>query len=539
MKTESATTPNITPTLYADGYKQSHRPQYPEGTEEVDSNWTPRSSRTKNKFVINFGLQYFLREYLIKRFNEDFFNRPKDEVIHEFHEEITAYLNNPEFDVSHIAALHDLGYLPLKIKALPEGARVPLQVPLFTLKNTKKEFFWVTNYIETILSCICWLPITSATTAFELRRTLEEYANKTVGNTEMVPWQAHDFSFRGMAGLEAALMSGAGHLTSFIGTDTIPAIKFLKNYYGATGLIGGSIPATEHSVMCAGGDQNELDTFVRLLTKVYPKGFVSVVSDTWDYFGVLTNILPKIKEIIMNRDGKLVIRPDSGDQFRVICGYKLLDWDKFGKPEGGLYAAMTETQSEAYKKNGRYYILDMKNYQSTEISEVEVKGTIQLLWELFGGTTTEKGYKLLDSHIGCILGDGVTPELLERILKRLEEQGFASYNMVFGIGSFTYQYVTRDTYGMAMKATYCVINGEAKEIFKNPKTSSKGFNKKSARGLLQVKLENGQYVLHDRVTREQEEDSELQTVFEDGKLVRETTLAEIRARVDEAVKAAI
>lgn len=526
----------MNPILLADGYKEGHHLQYPNKTELVYDNFTPRSSRTENKSVIVFGPQIFIKKYLIQKFNEDFFNKDKDVVVGEFYNEISAYLNDPKFDVSHVAALHDLGYLPIKIKALPEGSRAPLQVPLLTIVNTKPEFFWLPNYLETIMSCICWGPITSATTAFELRKTLDSYARRTVGNTDFVQWQAHDFSFRGMFGLEAALMSGAAHLTSFTGTDTIPAISFLKKYYNAEGLIGGSIPATEHSVMCAGGDATELETFVRLLTEVYPEGPVSIVSDTWDYFGVLTKILPQIKDIIMKRNGKLVIRPDSGDQFHVICGHKLVPIEYFDDVSLAEANALGATAIKLDNGEYRQIVLgnDGEHFElGGKLEEYEIKGTIEVLWDLFGGTTTEMGYRLLDSHIGCILGDGVTPALMKRILARLEEKKFASYNMVFGIGSYTYQCVTRDTYGMAMKATFCKINGVEKEIFKDPKTTNKAFTKKSAKGLLQVKRDiNGNYVLRDQVNWADEENSELTTVFEDGKLIKETTLAEIRDRIN-------
>lgn len=543
------------PLLLTDGYKVSHREQYPEGTELVYSNFTARASRTGFPFVMNFGIQYFIKEFLIKRFNEGFFNRPKAEVVKEYYDEISAYLGNPDFDVTHIADLHDLGYLPIEIKAIEEGTLVPMKVPLLTIVNTEPRFFWLTNYLETLISNTLWGPITSATTAFCFRQLLNKAAMETVGNMEFVPWQGHDFSFRGTFGSDAGIASGAGHLLSFTGTDTIPAIKFLKDYYNAEGLIGGSVSATEHAVQCAGGceEGEEYNTYLRLITKVYPKGIVSIVSDTWDYFGVLTNILPRLKEVIMNREGKVVIRPDSGDSIKIICGYSKNDFAELfltenGEEHGvlnGNFVLRGEDNSEVkyltYK--GKYYVAKGNIYQTfqctlaelQEIPEHEVKGTIQLLWELFGGTVSDKGYKMLDSHIGAILGDGVTLTVANEIITRLKEKGFASTNLVFGIGSYTYQYVTRDTYFMAMKATFCVINGVPKNIFKNPKTDTKQ-DKKSAKGLLCVEEKDGVLALRDEVTWEEEVKSLLTTVFKNGELTRETALAEIRARVDENLK---
>ncbi len=375
-------------------------------------------------------------------------------------------------------------------KALPEGVSVPIRVPMFTMYNTKPEFFWLTNYFETILSAVIWMPCTSATIAKQYRKVLDKYAKETSSIPEFVDWQGHDFSMRGMAGLEEAMISAAGHLLSFTGTDTIPAIDFLETYYNANSdqeLIGGSVAATEHSVMCMGTNTGEQETFKRLITEVYPNGIVSIVSDTWDLWKVLTEYLPNLKNEVLARVGKVVIRPDSGDPVDIICG----------------------------NPNGK--------------TEVEQKGVIELLWETFGGTTNDKGYKELDSHIGAIYGDSITIERATQICERLKQKGFASTNVVLGIGSFTYQYNTRDTFGFAMKATYGEVDGEGREIYKDPITDDG--TKKSAKGLIKITKENNQYVLNDQVTWEEEGQGQLKEVFRDGKLVIDQNLAEIRRRI--------
>ena len=489
----------ISPILLKDGYKVGHKFQYPEGTSLVYSNLTPRKSRNPEiKEIVFFGLQYFIKEYLIQQFEEVFFNRPKEEVLREYGRRIDNYLGKDAVSYDHIADLHDLGYLPLEIKALPEGSLVPLRIPVFTIKNTLPQFFWLTNMLETLMSAIIWKPCTSATTAFQYLKTFIRYADETVGEDHsFVPWQGHDFSFRGMSGIEDALMSSAGHLLSFMGTDTIPAIDFLEEYYQADcekELIGGSVPATEHSVMCMGTQDDEIRTFDRLITQVYPAGIVSIVSDTWDFWQVITGMLPELKNKILARDGKVVIRPDSGDPVKIIVG----DEDAVpGSPE--------------------------------------YKGAITCLWEIFGGTITDKGYKLLDSHIGLIYGDSITVERQQAILEGLKKRGFASYNVVLGIGSYTYEYVTRDTFGFAMKATYGEVNGEGRAIFKDPKTDDG--TKKSAKGLMQVyRDENtGRLELKDECTWEEEAGGELKTIFKDGKLIKEYSLNEIRAMLKEQV----
>ena len=488
----------MNPLTAIDFYKTDHRRQYPEGTTEVYANFTPRSSRLANVLadsydnkVVFFGLQYFVQDFLINSWNEHFFNQPKEKVVAAYKRRMDFSLGKDSIDVSHIAALHDLGYLPLKIKALPEGTRSPIGVPVLTIVNTHPDFFWLTNYIETIISCYLWKPTTSATTAFEYKRLLTSYAKKTGSPVDFTQFQAHDFSFRGMSSFQDAAISGAAHLTSFWGTDSVPAIDLAESYYRANAeneMIGCSVPATEHSVMCMGMEDGELATFRRLINELYPNGIVSVVSDTWDFWKVVTEYTVELKDEILRRDGKLVIRPDSGDPVKIVAG----DPDA---PKG----------------------------------TPEYKGAIECLWDVFGGTITDKGYKMLDSHIGLIYGDSITLERANNILKTLEAKGFASANVVFGVGSFTYQYVTRDNFGFAMKATSGVVNGQRRDIFKDPKTDSG--TKKSAKGLLRVEKEGNTLVLHDQQTVDQENQGLLETVFVDGKLVNPVSLAEIRSRV--------
>lgn len=480
------------PFLLTDYYKVGHIFQYPPGTTLVYSNLTPRKSRFPDiDEMVFFGLQYFIKEYLIDYFNDNFFSQPRQKVLADYKRRIVTSLGAHLPTYEHLEKLHDLGYLPVEIKALPEGSKVPMRVPCLTIVNTLPEFYWLTNFLETLLSSIIWQPCTSATIAHQYRRLLNRYAAETGVAADFVQWQGHDFSFRGMSSLESAITSGMGHLLSFTGTDTIPAIDALEQYYGANAdkeLIGGSVAATEHSVMCSGSKDGELETFKRLITEVYPTGIVSIVSDTWDLWKVCTEYLSSLKEIVLQRDGKVVIRPDSGDPVKIICG------DPDGK------------------------------------TQMERKGVVELLWDVFGGSVTDKGYKLLDGHIGAIYGDSINLERAEAICEGLKQKGFAS-QVVFGIGSFTYQYNTRDSFGMAMKATYVEVNGEGREIFKNPVTDDG--TKQSATGLLQVKKENGKYVLADKVMKESEEQSELKTVYKNGKLVREYSLSEIRKRLSE------
>lgn len=500
---------DINPMNLIDGYKADHRRQYPKGTQVVYSNFTPRKSRIDGvNEVVFFGMQYFIKEYLIGRWNKNFFQQPKDQIIRQYKRRMDNYLGADAVPVEHIGLLHDLGYLPFEIKSFDEGQISPIGVPVFTIENTREsevEFFWLTNYLETLISNVMWKPITSATTAFQYRKRLEEHAEKTGYDKSFIKWQGHDFSFRGMSGTEDALVSGMAHLMSFTGTDTVPAIDLLEMYYGANSdleLVGGSVPATEHSVMCMGEKEKEIETFRRLINELYPTGIVSIVSDTWDFWKVISEYLPELKQEIITRDGRVVIRPDSGDPVKIITGW---------------------TDAEI--------LAEGKTFEDNASGRAEKLGAFESLWEIFGGTINSKGYKELNPKIGLIYGDAISPVRHKQILERLESKKFSSNNLVYGLGSFGYQLVTRDSYGFAMKATWGIVNGVAKDIFKDPKTD-RGF-KKSAKGLLCVYCdENGDLKLKDQCSREEERQSLLTTVFLNGKLVKETTLSEIRARID-------
>jgi nicotinamide phosphoribosyltransferase len=492
---------NLIATLAADGYKLSHRIQYPKGTTNVYSTWIPRSGKhaPEIKNVVCFGIQGALKE-VNDLFNKQFFNRSKEEVIIEYKRQVSAYLFNPNVETKHIEDLHDLGFLPIEVKSLKEGTLVPYRVPMMTIENTKPEFFWVTNYLETILSSLLWKPSTTASIAHTYRSILDDYALQTTGSTAGVEFQGHDFSMRGQSGPEDSARSGVGHLLSFVGTDTLPAISYAEQYYGADvtkELVGCSVPASEHSCMCAGGYEDERETYRRFIEDLYPTGIVSIVSDTWDLWNVMTNIIPSLKESILARNGgegsldKVVIRPDSGDPVNILCG------DPEAKPGSS-----------------------------------ESKGVIELLYETFGGSVTPQGFKLLNPKVGAIYGDSITITRCKEICERLKQKGFASTNVVLGIGSYTYQYITRDTLGFAMKATSVTINGTEKAIFKAPKTDDG--TKNSAKGKVKV-FKNDQGILEysDDTTLTNTKEDLLKPIFINGNFLFNDTLSNIRKTLKE------
>ena len=568
----------IDPLTAIDFYKADHRSQYPKGTTMVYSNFTPRSNKLSNlpdnkNHVVWFGLQFFIKDFLQEAFTDEFFNKPKDDVLIAYKRRLDNALGKGAVSIEHIEALYDLGYLPLEIRALKEGALVNMNIPCLTIHNTHPDFFWLVNYLESVMSAYLWMPCTSATTARWYRQVIQEYALKTGAVSDLIQFQGHDFSYRGMTPY-AAPVSAAGHLLSFSGTDTVGAIDFLETYYHADSdkeLVGASVPATEHSVMCMGTKEAEIETFRRLIDDIYPSGIVSIVADTWDFFQVITDYTVTLKDNIMNRDGKVVFRPDSGDPVDIICGTadvidygdkvtslkQLKEWgetylheelceetehgeigyDKlsgFFRFEGKIYKITYYPFWNRYDK--QYYYIDGKD-KDTTIEEVELtpeeKGAVQCLYEVFGGTKTAEGYIELDAHVGLIYGDSITPDRCKRILEGLAKKGFASSNIVFGIGSYTYQYVTRDTWGFAVKATYGEVNGEARNIHKDPKTDSG--TKKSHCGLLRVvrNEETNQLEVEQEVSKELAETGELELVYKDGELIREQSLADIRAYLEE------
>lgn len=486
---------NMNPIFFIDFYKTGHIIQYPQGVEQVWTNWTPRTSRVPGvTSVVNFGLTYFIKRFLIQEFNKNFFGRDQKDLLEEYKEVIGTTLNKKVVKMDHIKALHDLGYLPLKIWATPEGFSTPLNVPSVILTNTRKNFFWLPNYFETLMSNTLWKPSTSATTAKRFRKMLTKWAI-AAGETDFsfIDWQGHDFSMRGTSGLDDTILSGMGHLTSFSGTDSLPAIIAANGYYNADLTIGGSVDATEHSVMSAGSQEGEFETFERLLTEVCPEGFISIVSDTWDLWKVLTNYVPRLKDVIMLRDGKMVIRPDSGKPIDILTGNPDADPKS---PEG--------------------------------------KGVLRLLAEVLG--TTQIGKTLHINKAGSIYGDSITVEsgdaILERIVNVLK---ISPYNQVFGIGSFTYEYVTRDTYGFAMKATAIRKNNKVIPIFKKPVTDNGG--KFSHKGIVAVYRteestpENPIYYAVEESSPGDLDYCAFSVAFENSKLLVDPKFSQIRERI--------
>ncbi len=487
---------NINPLLLLDYYKTTHNEQYPKGITKIVSYYTPRMSRIDGETeLVMFGLQGFIKEYLIDSFNQNFFNRDKEEVLKEYKRLIDYTLGKDIVNYDKIGELHDLGYLPIEIKAVDEGTRVPVKVPMFEITNTHNDFAWLVNTLETALSCSLWHSQISANVGYNYRQIVNKYYDLSVDNSVQRSRALGDFSMRGQESCESATKSSAGFCLSFVNTATVPTIMYLEDYYNADctkeDVAFGAI-STEHSVMNSNFavDGDEITMLKRLLTEVYPNNGFSMVSDSYDYWNMIDNIIPACKEEILNHGGYIGIRGDSGDPVEI----------------------------------------------TTE--------TVKRLWETFGGTVNEKGFKVLTPKIKVIYGDSITPQRAESIYKILVENGFACNNVLLGVGSFSMQCLeennelkpyTRDTFGIAIKATYCEVDGKGIQIFKAPKTDTGNF-KKSQRGMCVVyKDENGvidyKDSLDSKTVLDFEEENLLKTVFTNGKIVKEQSLIEIRNRL--------
>ncbi len=487
----------LNPLLRTDFYKTTHAMQLPPRITKLVSYFTPRMTRIEgqNKLVM-FGLQAFIKHYLIEEFNENFFGRSKDEVLSEYARVLDNTLGKNAHNIQHVAELYDLGYLPLEIRAVPEGCRVNVKVPMFEVFNTHPRFAWLVNAIETQLSSTLWHTMVSANVGYMYRQIVNHYYDLTVDDGVSRARALGDFSMRGQESIESATKSSAAFCLSFLNTATVPTIPWLERYYNcdcAKEPVAFGAVSTEHSVMCSNFavDGDETTMFRRLLTEIYPHTSFSVVSDSYDYWRVVDEILPSLKPEIMAHDGCLLVRGDSGDPVEIVTN------------------------------------------------------TVFHLWETFGGTVNSKGYRVLDPHIKAIYGDSITPQRCEKIYQILMEYGFACNNVALGVGSFSMQCLetvdqeggvryapyTRDTFGIAVKATYAEDErGEPIMLFKNPKTDNDHF-KKSQRGCCAVHFDGSNYTCEDGLTfAEHDTDPQnlLIPVFRNGRMLKEYSLQDVR-----------
>lgn len=535
------------PLILTDFYKACHHSQYNKDIEYITSYYTPRMTRLKNQDeVVMFGLQSFIQEYFIERFNEHFFSRKKNDVLEEYYFILEQTIGAKVANDAHerVEELYDLGYLPIQVNAIPEGTLVPIKVPMFEITNTNPKFAWLVNALETLMSTSLWHGMISSTVGYQYRQIANKWYEKTTDGAN--PNSAiGDFSFRGQESVESGIKSSSGFLLSNMNTATLPAIPYLSHYYDIPfAEAGRGAISTEHSVMCSNYsiDGDERTFMKKLVTEIYPDGYVSIVSDSYDYWGMIDEILPSLKNEIMKRDGTIGIRGDSGDPIDIVAGFAIAKAEIDGD---AIITENGETENHIYEADGRYFLIE------NGIDAIEMKledmpseaiGTVGALYKHFGGTINSKGYKVIDSHIKAVYGDGITQKRANEIYKRLEEKGFSSENVTLGAGSFSMQAIegedgslspyTRDTFGVAIKATHGKMNdGSELFILKDPKTDTGNF-KKSLEGLVDVRInDDGEMYPVDKLKSTDERNSVMKPVFENGALLNKENLAVIRERL--------
>lgn len=484
---------NINPMLLIDFYKAVHAEMLPAKITKSVSYFTPRMSRVRmwNK-VVMFGLQGFVKTYLIDYFNERFFERPIDEVISEYERIMDASLGKGVYGLQKIKDLHALGYLPIEIWALPEGTKVPMHVPMFCITNTHDDFAWLPQALESLISAEAWHPMLVATVGATYRDIVNKFYDETCDDSVSRNKALGSFDFRGEECTDSAIKAAAGWCLSFVNTATVPVIPYLEKLYNCDCTkepVAFGSPSTEHAVMCSNYavDGDEVTLLKRLLTEIYPDTSFSAVLDSYDYWNVIDNVLPQIKPEIMAHNGCMLMRGDSGDCIEVVTK------------------------------------------------------TVFKLWDEFGGTINSKGYKVLDPHVKVIYGDSITIQRCERIYEILKDNGFAASNVALGVGSFSFQCVeedrilkpfTRDTFSSCIKATYCEIDHKPYPIFKNPKEG--GFKKSQKGCCLVYKNDNGELCYKDEYTWKEvscNSKQELKAIFRNSELLIDDSLANIRNRL--------
>lgn len=486
----NAVTTKDNPLLALDVYKMGHMEQYKPGVTKVFSYLMARSDKYYDKTLF-FGLQYYLSEYISVPLEpwmaEDFL---------EVREAILGFPASEE-QKKQIRDLAELGYWPLKISAVPEGSVIPVRNVLMTIENTHPDFYWAVGFIESLVLKV-WYTTTVASTSFKYRETLHGFMEKSASQAAIdsgfEKFMVHDFGYRGDHCEEGAAISGIAHLTTFIGSDDVPAYGYAKMFYDAVDgdlPIMASVPASEHSVMCSFGREDEIAGFRHML-KTYPNSIVSIVSDTYSIWDVLMKHAVELKKDILARPegAKVVFRPDSGDPELILCG----------NPD----AEMRE----------------------------EYFGVIRLLDEVFGHTVNDKGYKVLNNKVGVLYGDGMYFERWVRIMNKLMSMGYSAENLIIGVGGILRNH-SRDTFGFALKATYVEYDGEGHNIMKDPVTDH---GKKSHTGLVGLFYKDDLTIeTRDNLTKEELENSLLEIVFEDGNMYNTSTLQEIRDTIDSII----
>jgi len=445
--------------LDTDSYKTSHGPQFPPKTEKLYSHFEARGTDTNIKSTVFFGLQYIIKKFL------------KTPITQAHVEEAAEFCKNHGVPFNREGWEYILqeynGYIPVRIKAVKEGTVVPLKNTLMTIESTDPKVFWVGSYLETMLVRV-WYPITVATISWHVKQVIMRSLDKTSDDPSEIYFKLHDFGARGVSSLESSEIGGAAHLVNFKGSDTIMGVRCANKYYNEP-MSAFSIPASEHDTMTAWTRDNELGAYDNMLETYHSNGIFAMVLDSYNIWNAIDNIIGgPLKQKIIDTEAVVVIRPDSGDPVEVVLK------------------------------------------------------CLQKLEAIFGSTANSKGYRILNNNVRVIQGDGCTPQMVENILMVINNNGYSTTNVAFGMGGGLLQKLNRDTFKFALKGAMVTIDGEDVEIWKSPIDDKVKVSKKGYQSLI---LENGEYKT---VNVKDHPDDLLEVVYENGKILREQTLEEIR-----------
>jgi nicotinamide phosphoribosyltransferase len=459
--------------LMADAYKYSHHKLYYPGTSKVFSYLESRGGKFDR--TVFYGLQYFIKEYLE---GVAFTQQDLDEAS-PFLEAVFG--RDDVYDKSKFQYILDKhnGYLPVRIKAVPEGSVIPTRNVLMTIENTDPNCYWLPNFLETLLMQV-WYPSTVATVSREVKKVITEYYQQTAseGAEAGIEMVLNDFGYRGVSSVESAGLGGSAHLVNFSGSDNLAGSVLARDYYNTQTIFGKSIPATEHSICTLLGEEGERKVFEHVL-ETFPNGIVACVSDSYNIFRACEEYWgAALKDKVLERDGTLVIRPDSGDPIQTLLK------------------------------------------------------VFEILFDKFAYTTNEKGYKVLPPQIRVIQGDGVNYDAIKQMYAALAQHQISAENLVLGMGGALLQKLDRDTQQFALKCSYAEVDGQAVEVQKRPTEMDSEGNitssfKKSKGGKLKLIKQDNSYQTV-QVHEYQEAQDELVTVFENGKLVKEYTFEAVR-----------
>lgn len=584
----------MNPMFKTDSYKFSHKDMFVPNTNLVYSHVTPRNNKYLKEMypdipdtVIVFGLQYVVRS-LKKDWDDNFFAKPWTEIEKEAFSILGPHLGKPDASfLDNFKQLHALGYLPIRIKGIPELTEVPLNVPIATIQNTHPDFYWFTNNLESVILGQIYTPLTVATIGRLISKLRDKYFDMSCeDNDPFRDFALHDFSFRGHTSWESALQASIAFSLYTKGTDTVVGLKGMVDYYDAKETCY-SLSATEHSLTSQGIlhyaelgikllyetassinegaiakyvimypeftinhiltlyslvqqldterlDLNETELLLgelvnlyRLLVIKYPTGMLAYVSDTFNYYALVNKILPVLKDIIISRDGKLIIRPDSYDPEIIVLGHdKTVNQLVSALPVNSFYRINDHTYIKS--ETGSHELV--ANEKIIDIG-YEQKGTIKALEEIFGTTVNSKGYKELPPQIGIVYGDGINYERMGSIYKRLTERGYAVNCICMAAGAYMLSgSITRDSLSLVVKASQTRIGDKLQPVYKDPITDQ---GKTSPSGFLKVTEIPGKIMCIPNVSEEQETTGMLQVILEDGELYNQVSYDNLRNKAKE------